>query len=93
MRVYAVISDQQTEFPVETLCRVCDVSRSAYCFLEASTRPSIPVSCRRRRVSARFLVTRTPALIQSASRAAQAHRRREAAVRVSSSSTSPMWAR
>lgn len=30
MRVYAFISDQQTDFPVETLCRVCAVSRSAY---------------------------------------------------------------
>ena len=30
MRVYAFISDQQTEFPVETLCQVCGVSRSAY---------------------------------------------------------------
>jgi transposase InsO family protein len=30
VRVYAFVSDQQTEFPVETLCRVCGVSRSAY---------------------------------------------------------------
>lgn len=30
MRVYAFVSDQQTEFPVETLCQVCGVSRSAY---------------------------------------------------------------
>lgn len=30
MRVYAFISDQVTEFPVETLCQVCGVSRSAY---------------------------------------------------------------
>jgi transposase InsO family protein len=30
VRVYAFISDQQTEFPVETLCQVCGVSRSAY---------------------------------------------------------------
>jgi transposase InsO family protein len=30
VRVYAFISDQVTEFPVETLCQVCGVSRSAY---------------------------------------------------------------
>jgi hypothetical protein len=30
VRVYAFISDQQTEFPVETLCQVGGVSRSAY---------------------------------------------------------------
>jgi len=35
VRVYAFISDQQTEFPVETLCRVAGVAKSAYYDWEA----------------------------------------------------------
>jgi hypothetical protein len=40
VRVYAFISDQKTEFPIETLCWLCGVSRSAFYEREAA-RPGL----------------------------------------------------